>query len=266
MVSTEPGAAAPAEPLGEHATPQHDDDLTASAGEKAPLNDLDAAGPDAPEGAAEESEEYLEEEHVVVMRRPAFIAMIAIPLLLVVGLAALNLFQWRRSSPAVATVDGSAITRSDYDRAVARGDGGQILDGLISRRLVERDAAHHHVAVTPDEIDAKLKETKAQFGSDAEYRQALDGQHLTEVQLRDSIRLNLMVQKLVFDKVQVSDTDMQAYYDKNKDTQFSGKSLDQVKDEVKKGASEEKQQAAVSTYLDTLHSGAKITKKLPGSV
>jgi hypothetical protein len=232
--------------------------LAASAGEHVP----DAGA----EAASEQSDEdEYELEQVIVVRRPIFIVAAAVVVLAIAALVALNVYQWRKPAPAVATVNGAKISRGDYDKAVARGDGSQVLDQLISQKLVESDASKKHVTATPDEIDAKLKEAKSQFSTDAEYRQALSTNNVTEPQLRESIRLQVLLQKLVYDKVQVSDAEIQQEFDKNKDTQYQGKSLDDVKADIQKTLMDQKQQDALQSYLANLRTSAKIVKHIPGA-
>jgi hypothetical protein len=244
----------------------------ASAGQaEASATEIEAAEDESAAADAESTEgdeggvEYVEES-VVVMRRGSFIALAVAAAALILALAAGNVYQWRKGEAAVASVDGSTITRKDYDRAVARGDGGDILDNLITRKLVERDAKKKGVAVTTDEVDARLKQAKAQIGSDADWQQALDQQHTTEQQVRDTFRLNLMIQKIVFDKIQVTDGDVQQFYDQNKDSQFQGKSLNDVKDQIKSQLTDDKQQSALNDYLNGLKSAAHITRHVPRQV
>jgi len=223
-----------------------------------------AAAADAEEAGEDEDVEYVEES-VVVIRRPVFVALAVAAVALIVALGAANLYQWKKGDAAVATVNGAKITRADYDKAVARGDGGDVLDNLINQKLVQLDAKKKGIAVTVDEVDAKLKAEKQQIGSDSDWQQALDQQHTTELQVRDNIRLNLMVQKLVLDKVAVSDTDIQQFFDQNKDTQFKDKTLDQVKDQIKSQLQDDKQQQALGDYLSGLKSAAHISRHLPGA-
>ncbi|HZQ37849.1 MAG TPA: SurA N-terminal domain-containing protein [Dehalococcoidia bacterium] len=209
----------------------------------------------------------LVEERVVVVRRGVFYALAGIAALAIIALAVGNIYQWRANSgsAAVATVNGSKITRAEYDKAVAQGDGGDILDNLISKRLVEDDAAKRHITATPDEIDAKIRDTKAQLGSEAQWQQALAAQHLTELEARDLFRIEILLDKLTADKAQVTQADIQQYFDQNKDTQFQGKTIDQVQDQIKQQLTSDKQQQARSDYLTSLKNNARIVKKLPGA-
>jgi len=210
-------------------------------------------------------DEELVEEQVVVVRRGAFITGVAVAALLIIGLGAFAAYEeWFKPVPAVATVNGVSISRKDYDAAVAKGDGKQILDGLVSKVLVEQAARQNHVTVTDDEINAKLQQTKSQFASDAEYQQELQSQNLTEADLRSDIRLELLLEKLSASKPQVSEQDIQNYYDQNKE-QFQGKSLDDVRSQIQQTLTQQQQDNAAQAYLDQLRSKAKIVEHLPGA-
>jgi len=238
------------------------EDVPESAAEAA---DDDEGGAD--DEAAVEDEGFVEEEErVVVMPRSAFYGVATLAAALVIALVALNIYQWQKNSaPAVATVNGQTISRADYDKAVASGDGGDILDRLITSKLVELDAKKHGVSVSPDEIDAKVKDAKTQIGSDADWKAALAQQHLTELQVRDTFRLRVMVEKLVHASVQVADNELQQQYDQGKDTQYKDKTFDEVKEQIKADLTQQKQQSALQDYLTNLKGTAKITKRVPGA-
>ena len=243
-------------------------ELTAAEAKAADGAETDAAAPDGEPGngedANEDDVEYVE-ENVVVIRRRAFVLLAAAAALLIVALAAANVYQALRPAPAVAKVNGAAISRKDYDKAVAAQNGQQVLDNLVNDRLVKQDAAKRHVSVSTDEVDAKLKEIKGQIGTEDQYKQALSAQHITELSLRDSIRHFLLLQKLTADRAQVSDADVQTAYSQGKDTEYPGKSLDDVKDQIKSQLTQDKQQQAQSSYLDDLKKNAKISLHIPGA-
>jgi hypothetical protein len=227
------------------------------------------AEPVADDGNEEEAaydEEYGEEEHVVVIRRGLFWSLAAAAILIIAALAGLNVYQaLRNREPAVAVVNGERIPRSAYDKLIATsGNGQQALNQLINQTLLAQDAARHHVTVSPDELDTELQKQKAGFASDSEYRQALAQAHLTEPELREQLKYQVLLNKLVLDKVTVSDSEIQQEYNQNKDTTYQGKTLDQVKDEIKQDLLQQKQVAAEQAYFDRLHAEAKIKQHLPG--
>lgn len=231
--------------------------------------DAEPAAEKADEEEVEEAydeDAYGEEEHVVVIRRGLFWSLVAATILIIAALAGLNAFQALRGhDSAVAVVNGERIPRSAYDKLIATsGNGQQALNQLINQTLLAQDAARHHVTVSPDELDAELQKQKAGFASDSEYRQALAQAHLTEPELREQLKYQVLLNKLVLDKVTVSDSEIQQEYNQNKDTTYQGKTLDQVKDEIKQDLLQQKQVAAEQAYFDRLHAEAKIKQHLPG--
>ncbi len=254
------------EPLTAGAMPQARGTASSSAVANAEeAGDTEPAEEPDEEGGLEDEDgvEYVE-ERVVVMRRGIFASMVAVAAVLIIGLAAFSIYQVRKPAPSVATVNGSAISRADYDKAVASANGQQVLDDLVDQRLIDRDAARKKVSVSADDVDTKLKDIKKQFPTDVAYRQALDSQHLTEFELRDRIRRSLLLQKLVGDQGQATDAEVQQAFDQGKDTQYQGKTLDQVKTDIQTQLTQSKQQDAATTYLDNLKKNAKITEHLPG--
>jgi hypothetical protein len=220
--------------------------------------------PEEPDEAdSDDGVEYVE-ERVVVMRRGVFAAFAGIGAALLIGLAAFGAYEVLKPPPSVATVNSSSISRADYDKAVAGANGQQVLDDLIQQRLIDSDAARKKVSISTDDVDAKLKEITKQFPTDAAYRQALDSQQLTEVELRARVRRSLLLQKLVGDKGQATDAEVQQAYDQGKDTQYQGKTFDEVKDDIRTQLNQAKQQDAATGYLDDLKKNAKITQHLPG--
>lgn len=139
---------------------------------------------------------------------------------------------------AVAVVAGDPITRDELDatvdQAIARlkaqgqkpptagSDQYQALQQSALQYLVQRvefaqEAKRLGVRVSEKKVDERLKQIKKQFfaGSEKRYRQALKAQGVTEEQVRDELRVQLLSEGL-FAKVsadaKVTDADIRAYY------------------------------------------------------
>jgi foldase protein PrsA len=249
-----------------------------AADDDEPTADDEPADPSTDDGEhdddlADEDDENYREERVVVIRRGVFYAVAAVAILVIAVLAGLNVYQSVKGEPAVATVNGTKITRSAYDKQIARltdpSSGAAIasstLDQMINTQLLEQDAAKQKITASPDEIDAELAKQKAGFSSDSDYKNALQGAHLTETQFREQLKDQVLIQKLVLNKVTVSDDAVQQEYNQNKDTTYQGKTLDDVKDQIKTNLLQQQQQTAEQTYFDNLQSKAKITRHIPGA-
>ncbi|MTV48467.1 peptidylprolyl isomerase [Heliobacillus mobilis] len=183
------------------------------------------------------------------------------------------------SSSTVATVNGEKITRVELDKRVNRykqnleGDPNQKevlasleqqeLERLIDEKLLMQEAKQRNIQVTDAQVDEELTKGKQNFPSDEEYQNALKQNGLTEPELKEMIRSNLIMSNLydtLSPDVQVSDQDIQKYYKENPD---KFKQTQQVKashillkteeeakaviDQLKKGANFEQLAAEKST-------------------
>ena len=146
---------------------------------------------------------------------------------------------------AIAVVGDREIPKSEYDRLLAaaqeQGEAqGQefpaagtpefaqlrtaIVRNLVEQAQYEIAAEELGITVTDQERDARLDEFKQQsFGGDEEaYQDELEKQGLTEEQVLKLVRARILQEKLfeeITSKVEVTDEDIQAYYEENK-TQF----------------------------------------------
>ncbi|MBE3589275.1 MAG: peptidylprolyl isomerase [Firmicutes bacterium] len=120
-----------------------------------------------------------------------------------------------RRPEVVATVNGEAITKDElYQRMLQQG-GAQVLDRMITEKLIDQAAKKAGVTVSSADVDKEIARIRAQFGSDAEFQQALAMNGMTEDDLRSSARLNLEIRGVLAPTIQVSDADLQAFFQAN---------------------------------------------------
>jgi foldase protein PrsA len=98
----------------------------------------------------------------------------------------------------------------------------QAVQYLVQRVEFAQEADKLGVKVTDKDVDKRLGEIKKQYfgGSESRYKKQLKQQGLTEDQVRDDIRANLVSEKLfakVTEKVKVGDADIKKYYDAHQD-------------------------------------------------
>src|SRR5215210_5924598 len=143
---------------------------------------------------------------------------------------------------AVAVVDGQEIAKTDYDALLAQAKKSytnqkrefpkagsqeyqtlknQAVQFLVQREQFEQKAEDLDVEVTEKQVDARLAQIlKQYFGGDKKkYAAQLKEQGLTEKQVRNDIRAQIVSEKIfeqVTGDVKVTDADIEAYYEKNK--------------------------------------------------
>jgi parvulin-like peptidyl-prolyl isomerase len=96
-----------------------------------------------------------------------------------------------------------------------------LVKSLVQQAQVEQAGAAMGIKVTDQEVETKLDALKQQYfkGDEAAFEDELKKQELTVAQVRDEIRGKLLSDKIynaVIGKVQVTDAEISAYYDKHK--------------------------------------------------
>lgn len=143
---------------------------------------------------------------------------------------------------AVAVVDGQQIARSDYEALISQAKKSyknqkrefpaagsqefqtlrnQAVQFLVQREQFEQEASDMDVDVTDKQIDARLEQIQKQYfgGDKKKYEKQLKEQGLSEKQVRNDIRAQIISEKIfeqVTKDVKVTDADIAAYYEKNK--------------------------------------------------
>lgn len=138
----------------------------------------------------------------------------------------------------VAQVNGTPIAASDLQKAykalsASRG-GGEVaagkeqearqfvLDQLIAAELMYQLAEKTPVADLGKKIDAAVARLKGRFKTEEEFRKGLAQQELSEKDLRELIRRNVVIEnhieQVIAAKITVSDQEVRSFYDKNPET------------------------------------------------
>lgn len=139
-------------------------------------------------------------------------------------------------SEVLARVNGAPISRAEVERAIliylaqsrsshdltpeARKEAENgALQQLISAKLLYQKGLKLKIDGLESLVAAKVAQSKAKFPSAAAYDAALKTNNLTEPEAREIVRNDIVVtnllEKEVFDKIAISDADIQDYYQQN---------------------------------------------------
>jgi foldase protein PrsA len=122
-----------------------------------------------------------------------------------------------RAEEPVAMVNGQPIERAALvERLLDESTLGlQMLDQLISETLLEQEAKKKGVAVTDQEVQARMEQMRKGRSED-DFKRYLAENHLRDKGLERAVRTKLLADKLFGGQVQVTDDDAQRFYDANK--------------------------------------------------
>ncbi|MEV5029183.1 peptidylprolyl isomerase [Paenibacillus sp. LPE1-1-1.1] len=118
----------------------------------------------------------------------------------------------------VATVNGVDITQDRlYDELVTAG-GPATLENIITQELIAQEAKAASIEVTDADIDSEIDLIKKSFGTEEEFTATLAQYNMTLESLKKDTKINLTIRKILEPKTDVTDEEVQQYFDANKET------------------------------------------------
>jgi foldase protein PrsA len=165
-------------------------------------------------------------------------------------------------SKTVATVNGEKITQAELNERLMQQAGKEVLDQLITEKLILQEAKKKGVKVSEKEIDKKIEEFKKQFPDEKTFRAQLKENNMTIDFLREQLKLQLIVEKILKDKIKVSEEEVKKYYKENKEMFFPGKKFEEVKKQIEEELEYQKLSMQTQIWIEELKKKAKIVNTL----
>lgn len=117
-----------------------------------------------------------------------------------------------------ATVNGQPVFGWDLESAMMSRYGSQTLDAIISERLVAGAAQKAGVVITQKDVDTKIVELTKTLGPNVKIEDLLAYQGVTRSEFENQVKLQLTIEKLLGKDIKITDTAIDDYIAKNKDT------------------------------------------------
>ncbi|WP_433595657.1 peptidylprolyl isomerase [Lysinibacillus xylanilyticus] len=127
------------------------------------------------------------------------------------------LFGCDESSDYVAKVDGEKILQTELDDALREQYGTEVLDTLITNKIVELEAKKEGVSVSDDAIQEEYEELAESYGGEESLQEALEANGLTEPSVKDNIRMYQLTKNVIATSIEISDEEVAQYFEDNKD-------------------------------------------------
>jgi len=159
----------------------------------------------------------------------------------------------------VATVNGEPIWRFKVVKQLERYYGANVLDNLVTQNLIEKEAKEKGLILTEEEIDEAIKELEVNMGnSGTNLDEALAESNMTREDLRKDYRVNLLIEKVLSSKVNVTDEEVQVYIDENQDSFPEDTDFEEIKGLVKEQLAQDKMNTEYQTLMQELKEKADV--------
>ena len=159
-----------------------------------------------------------------------------------------------------ATVDGSPIMRLTIIQKLEKTSGKNLLDSLINEKLIQNEVRAKNIIVSDDEINSQTKTIESQIATQGgTLDAALAEAGMSMDDLKKQIMAQKEIEKLLADKINVTDEEVAQYIRDNKVSIPQGQEatiVDQIKSEMRN----QKISTEAQTLITNLKSKAKIQR------
>lgn len=183
---------------------------------------------------------------------------IKLAVLLAIIVVAVLLYNYKGLLVA-ATVNGQAISRMSVVKELERQGGKQTLNTMVTKMLIYQDAKKKNVSVSDTQLNQELKKIE---GNVAKQGQTLDQVLLSQGMTRDSLKEQILLQKLLEKLVtpkEITDKEIDDYIQANKASFPNNSNPDDVRKNVINQLKQQKQSEQIQSYIQNLQRQAKIT-------
>lgn len=119
---------------------------------------------------------------------------------------------------SVATVGGEKISQEELNEILVRNYGEKTLEGMIDDKIIELEAKKEKITVSKEDIDEEFSNFVENAGGEDAFKAALEQSGMTEKQFKEDITQYLSIRKLIEPLVEVTDEEIESYFEENKES------------------------------------------------
>lgn len=118
----------------------------------------------------------------------------------------------------VARVNGEEITKDQlYDNLKSQ-YGKDALDQMVSEKIIEAELKKQNITVSDEDTQKELQGMIAQYGGQEQFNALLANYGYSMEDFTKNIVTNLKLKKLLQSRITITEADMRAYFEQNKET------------------------------------------------
>lgn len=178
---------------------------------------------------------------------------------LVIFLAIVGVLFYFKGLFIAAIVNGKPISRLNVIQELENASGRQALDALIVKQLIETETNKAKIVVNAEDIDAEIKTLEERISKQGGTLElVLMQQGITQDQFRDQILLQKKLEKILESSIQVTDEEVNQYFEQNKTTLPADTTEDEMKNQIRGQLKNQKFSVEADKLITELRSKASI--------
>jgi foldase protein PrsA len=178
------------------------------------------------------------------------------PLIFLLILAAVYLI---KDEVIVASVNGKPVTRWALIRNLEKQSGSAVLENMTLQMLVEQQLQKEGIKVSDEEMEAELAKIEEQLAAQGQnLDDLLKAQGLTRAAVKEQLSLSKGMEMLLSDKVAVTDEEVTAYFEENKELIGKDTKFEDVKTDIENQLKQQKLSTEQQKWFAEIKKAAKI--------
>ena len=117
----------------------------------------------------------------------------------------------------VASVEGETITKDDLYNLLVEQNGAEALNSLIVNKVIENEAKKEDIKISDKELDAELTNYIETLGGEELFNASLEQSGMKMDSIKENIKQYLTIKKLVEPRIEVTDEEVETFFEENKD-------------------------------------------------
>ncbi len=158
-------------------------------------------------------------------------------------------------------VNGQPIFKWELNQRLTSRYGKLVLENMIVEKVIFQEAQAKKIAITQEELDKAVEETKKRIGSNANLEDILSMQGMTMADFTSELRMEMLVKKLLTGEIAVSEEEVNSYLKENKKL-LTATTEAEMKAEAKGIIEQEKLNEKLVPWVNALVNKATIVKFL----
>lgn len=135
---------------------------------------------------------------------------------IVVSMALSGLLMGCSSTDPVATVGDAKITEEELTDSLVMQYGAEVLDILISNKIVELEAEKAKISVTDGEIEEEYKTYIDYYGNEETLTKTLESYGMSADKFRDELQSSILTEKVLASTIKITDNELEMFFEENK--------------------------------------------------
>ncbi|MCF6466237.1 foldase [Clostridium sp. Cult2] len=124
----------------------------------------------------------------------------------------------KKEENVVALVGDEKITKDELYDFLIKASGESALDILIVNKIILLESEKQNIQITEEEVKEQTDKMIENLGGQQAFESALLFSGFTEDELKEDIKMNLYLTKLLEPEIPITDEDMKNYFNENKDS------------------------------------------------